>query len=164
MPVRSRATLLFLLLLPACGDSPRGGFACGATYLAGATMLLDQFGEPRRALAMPPRSLPDMLPVRVAAGPAFRGLVGYVNDSTIVVGVEGTMPEGTDPGFGVLAAGLDGQARGVMLYPGRPVVGAPTIGIVTLGDDTLPLLGIQTDLSGLEMPACPFFPDSLGRP
>lgn len=164
MALQTRLALLTLVLLPACAERPSGGFACAATYLAGATMLLDQFDGPRRAMSYPPRGMPEMLPIRVAAGPAYRGLVSMPTDSTALITVEGTLPEEGRPGFGVLATGLDGRARGVMLYTGRPVPGAPIIGTVVVGADSIPLVGIQTDVSGLEDPACPFFPDSLGLP
>jgi hypothetical protein len=127
-------------------------------------MLLDEFARPRTALASPPSGLPAMLPVRVAAGPVYRGVVGYVGDTSIVVGVEGTLPAETTPGFGVIALGLDGRARGVLLYSGVPVAGAPRLGSVVIGERTIPLIGIRTDISGLEDPNCPFFPSEMGRP
>jgi hypothetical protein len=104
-----------------------------------------------------------VLPVRVAAGPAYRGLVSLV-DSTWTVTVEGSLPQGTVPGFGVLVVGTDGVPRGVVLYTGPKVQGAPGLGTVVSGALRIPLLGIQTDVAGLETPACPFFPDSLATP
>jgi hypothetical protein len=152
-----------LTLAAAC--APRGGdAACGITALAGATILLDQFTVPRQTLSAPPVAAPALLPVRLAAGPAFRGQVG-LHESGWRITVEGELPSGAGvPGFGVLVVGADGVARGVMLFPGLPVQGAPSIGRVRAGALDLPLLGLQTDVAGLEDPACPFFPDSLRRP
>jgi hypothetical protein len=62
----------------------------------------------------------------------------------------------------VLVVGTNGVPSGVS--PGPPVSRAPVVGSVTTDTLTLPLLGLQTNVSGLEDPACPFFPDSLSRP
>jgi hypothetical protein len=163
MPRLSAVALATLTLTAACARAP-GSFACGTIYLAGATMLLDEFARERTALSLPPAGLPERLAARLAAGPAYRALVGYADDSTIVVGVEGALPEGTEPGFGVLTLGADGRARGVMIYPGRPVAGAPVIGLLTVGEYSVPLIGLQTDVTGLENPDCPFFPEEYARP
>jgi hypothetical protein len=138
--------------------------ACGITALAGATMLLDQFGVPQQTLTSPPRQVPAVLPVRLAAGPAWRGLVSTAADSTWIVRVEGSLPVGSVAGFGVLIVSTDGTARGVMLYTGKPVSRAPVVGSITADTLTIPLLALQTNITGLEDPACPFFPDSLTRP
>lgn len=149
--------------LVACTPSA-GNPACGITALAGATMLLDQFTIPRQTLMLAPLPAPEILPVRVAAGPAYRGLVRTVGDSSWIVAVEGTLPADVLPKFGVVVVGGDGAARGVMLYTLPVVRGAPVIGSVTVGELVVPLLGLRTDIAGLEDPACPFFPDSLARP
>jgi hypothetical protein len=64
----------------------------------------------------------------------------------------------------VLIVSTDGTARGVMLYTGKPVSRAPVVGSITADTLTIPLLALQTNITGLEDPACPFFPDSLTRP
>ena len=152
-----------LLLLTAC-TSGGGDAGCGITALAGATMLLDEFARPSQTLTYPPTPAPEVVAVRVAAGPAFRGLVRTVADSAWIVNVEGQMPPQLTPKFGVVVVGPDGISRGVMLYDTPPVAGAPSIGSVTVGPATLPLLGIRTNVAGLEDQICPFFPDSLKRP
>lgn len=154
--------ILPLVMAASCGGST-GNPACGITALAGATMLLDQFSVPEQTLSNTPRKVPAVLPVRLAAGPAWRGLVSRSADSSWIVRVEGTLPPQVKPGFGVLIVGSNGVASGVMLYTGPPVHRAPVVGAVTTDTLTLPLLGLQTDVSGLEDPACPFFPDSLSR-
>jgi hypothetical protein len=65
------------------------------------------------------------------------------------------------PGFGVLVLDSGEKARGVVLYEGTPVEGAPEIGRVSLGDKTVPLIGIGLDPSKIEDPRCPLFPDTV---
>ncbi|HEU5169094.1 MAG TPA: hypothetical protein VFU46_01080 [Gemmatimonadales bacterium] len=161
-----RATLhgaLLALSLAACAGGDRAaGAPCGIAAIAGPTALLTQFSVPRQTLSAPPRQLPEQLPVRLVAGPAYRGIVGR-SDSLWIVGVEGPLPEGTRPGFGVLVLDTLGAARGVMLFEGSPVEGAPPIGSVSVGSATVPLIGIQLDPARIEDPRCPFFPDSVIR-
>lgn len=156
-----RILLLGLLaLVGACERSPSGGgAACGLASLAGPTALLTQFSVPRQTLSTAPRRLPERLVTRVVAGPAYSSVVGR-SDSMLVIGVEGALPAGVKPGYGVLVLDQQENARGVMLYEGTPVEGAPTIGNISVGNATLPLIGIQLDPARIEDPRCPFFPDS----
>jgi len=124
-------------------------------------MILDQFSVPGQTLGRPPAALPEALAVRVAAGPVVRGLVGRV-DSLMVVGVDQPLPPTPVPGFGVLITALDGQVRGVILFEGSPLAGAPVLGTVQAGDRSLPLLGLRVDPSRVEDARCPMFPDSVG--
>ena len=150
-----------LLFTAACGGG--GDAACGITALAGATVLLDQFSTPRQTLSGPPVTAPEFIPVRVAAGPALRGFVSLV-ESGWAVTLEGDLPPDSPAGFGVLVLDGSGEPRGIMLYSGSQVSGAPVIGVIRTGGQEVPLLGIRIDVAGLEAPGCPFFPDSLGRP
>jgi hypothetical protein len=154
--------LLFFLL--ACNRSPEkssaGSAACGLASLAGPTALLGQFSVPDQTLASPPRNLPERLVVRLVAGPAYPAIVGR-SDSLWVIGVDGGLPANVKPGFGVLILDQEGKARGAMLYEGTPVEGAPLIGSVSVGNATVPLIGIQLDPARVEDPRCPFFPDSV---
>jgi hypothetical protein len=154
--------LLWLLaLVGACERPPSGGgAACGLASLAGPTALLTQFSVPRQTLSTAPRRLPERLVTRLVAGPAYSSVVGR-SDSMLVIGVEGALPAGVKPGYGVLVLDQQENARGVMLFEGTPVEGAPTIGSVTIANATLPLIGIQLDPSKIEDPRCPFFPDSV---
>lgn len=159
MPLRRLAPLF--LALAACGKAAdRGNPACGLAALAGPTALLTQFSVPRQTLSTPPARLPERLVARVVAGPALPAIVGRA-DSQLVVGVEGVVPPTIKPGYGVLVLDTAEATRGVMLFEGRPVEGAPPIGTVTVGAATLPLIGIQLDPSRIEDPRCPFFPDSV---
>jgi hypothetical protein len=159
--MRTRPVLLLLAALGACGKSAdRGSAACGLAALAGPTALLTQFSVPRQTLSAPPQKLPDRLVTRAVAGPALPAIVGRA-DSRLVIGVEGTIPPTIKPGYGVLVLDPQERARGVMLYEGTPVEGAPQIGTVSVGAATLPLIGIQLDPARIEDPHCPFFPDSV---
>jgi hypothetical protein len=153
------ALLCLLGLTTACQRSEGG--VCGFTAIAGATMLLQEFGVPHQTLGIPPDQLPPRLVTRIAAGPAYEGVVGRTEDSRWVVGVEGDLPASIRPQFGVLILDLDGTARGVMLFESEPIRGAPTIGQVNADSLMLPLLGIQLDPARFEDPRCPLFPDSI---
>jgi hypothetical protein len=156
--------LTALIVTIACGRSPdrdaAGSAACGLAALAGPTALLGQFSVPEQTLASPPRNLPERLVVRLVAGPAYSAIVGR-SDSLWVIGVEGGLPSNVKPGFGVLVLDRDGKARGTMLYEGTPVEGAPQIGTVSVGNASVPLIGIQLDPAKIENPRCPFFPDTV---
>lgn len=157
-----RLLLPSLLLIAACNRSSDRGpsAACGLAALAGPTALLAQFSFPDQTLPSPPRNLPERLVVRQVAGPAYPAIVGRA-DSLWIIGVQGQLPPNVKAGFGVLVLDLNGKALGVMLYEGRPIEGAPEIGTVSVGDGTVPLIGIQLDPAKIEDPACRLFPDSV---
>ena len=111
-----------LLLAAAC--APSGTPNCGIAHMAGATMVLDQFGTPNQTLSSVPPSLPERLVARLAAGPAYPAIVGRV-DSLLAIGVEGALPPNVELGYGVLLLDPEGTARGVMLFEGDPIGGAP---------------------------------------
>jgi hypothetical protein len=164
-PVAAILPLYFAALAVAgCGDKPRRSAAanpaCGIAAVAAPLKLLEEFGVPRQTLAEPPSRLPERLPVRFVAGPVLTGVVGRTHDSVVVVGVEGNVPSNFQPSFGVLVVDKSGTARGVVVYETRSVEGAPVIGSVTVGNRTIPLLGIELDMHKLDTPGCPFFPDS----
>lgn len=159
---RMRAILLITFLLTsACKASgERGSAACGLAALAGPTALLGQFSVPDQTLASPPRNLPERLVVRQVAGQAYPAIVGRA-DSLWIVGLQGQLPANVKPGFGVLVQDLNAKPAGVMLYEGTVVEGAPEIGTVSVGDGTVPLIGIELDLAKIEDPRCPLFPDTI---
>jgi len=157
--------VLAALALAACGGSDRPGTtsaACGLAAFAGPSTLLSEFGVPNQTLSAPPARLPERVVARIAGGPAYPAIVGRA-DSLLVLGVDGAPPAEAKPGFGVLVVDRAEAARGVLLYPGLPVEGAPILGSVTVGDTTLPLIGVQTDPARFEDASCPLFPDSLAR-
>ncbi len=146
---------------PACGGSREGSYGCGIAAVAGQSLLLEEFGRPGRTLGAPPARLPETLPVRMALGQAYRGIVGRTDSATLVIGVEGALPAAPVPGYGVLVANPEGAVQGVLLYEGRVLEGAPTLGTVSAGARTIPLIGLQADLTQFQDQRCPIFPDSL---
>jgi len=159
--MRIRRALVLLVTVAACArPADRGSAACGLAALAGPTALLTQFSVPRQTLSTPPRDLPGRLVTRLVAGPALPAIVGR-SDSLLLIGVEGAVPAAIAPAYGVLVLDTLAKARGVMLYEGAPVEGAPPIGTITVGAASLPLIGIQLDPARIEDPRCPFFPDSV---
>ena len=156
------AWFLPLLLLAAGCGSPAGGgrAACGLAALAGPTALLGQFGVPQQTLSVPPRELPPRLVARFVAGGAFPAIVGRT-DSSLVIGVEAPLATNARPGFGVLVVDLEERTRGLMVFEGDPVEGAPRLGDISIGSTTIPLIGIQVDPAKIEDANCPFFPDSV---
>ena len=149
-----------LVALAACGPSGGGQTVCGLAALAGATALLNEFGVPGQTLGALPEHLPGRLVARLAAGPAYPAVVGRI-DSAWVVAVDGDLPADTRLGFGVLVLDPSGRVRGLMLYEGMSIEGAPTLGTVTVGAATIPLLGVQADPQRFEDSRCPFFPASV---
>jgi hypothetical protein len=161
-----RCLLVAAMLIAACdrstgGKSSAAAATCGLAALAGPTALLEQFGVPDQTLDSPPRKLPERLVVRLVAGPAYPAIVGRSSDSMLVIGVNGGLPANVKPGFGVLILDAGSKARGVLLYQGAPVEGAPQIGTVSIDNSTVPLVGIQVDPAKYEDPRCPLFPDSV---
>jgi hypothetical protein len=156
-----RRSLPFLLIAAAC-SAPRadGGAVCGIAAVAGPTMVLSEFDTPGAALTRAPATLPGQLVARFVAGPAGHAIVGRRGDS-VEVGIDGVVPPGMVPGFGVLIVGRDTKARGVLVYDGTPVLGAQSLGAVTVGAYRVPLLGLTVDSGRVEDARCPFFPDSL---
>ena len=155
----TRFTPLLLVVLGACGK-PSGGATCGFTAMAGATLLLEQFGVPDQTLSTPPSALPERVVVRLAAGPAYSAIVGRTGQK-LVIGMEGNLPSKVRPGFGVLVVDPSGKPRGVMLYESAPIRGAPELGSVAIDSVMVPLLGIQLPVERYEDSRCPFFPDSV---
>lgn len=157
-----RFPLVALLVVAACSDSGKrnSSAACGLAALAGPTALLAQFGIADQTLTSPPRNLPERLVVRQVAGRAYPAIVGRA-DSLWIIGLQGHLPQNVKPGFGVLVQDLKGKALGVMLYEGSPIEAAPEMGTVSLGDGSVPLIGIQLDPVKIEDPNCPLFPDSV---
>jgi hypothetical protein len=151
-----------LVLLAGCSGGKGGNYGCGFSAVAGQSMLLDEFNRPGTALAAAPAEISEALPVRIALGPVFRSVTGRT-DTMLVVGVEGTLPATPRVGFGVLVVSPEGRAQGVLLYEGTPIQGAPVLGSVNTGAETLPLIGIRLDVSNFQNPACPIFPDSLRK-
>ena len=136
------------VLLAACG-SHGGGASCGFAGVAGANLLLGAFGEPNQTLSAAPRRLPATLPVRLVAGALYTADVAP-GDSAVTVTLRDPLPPGVIPGSGVLVQEPTGRTRGVVIYEAPPVAGAPHIGTFVSGAVSVPLVGIQVDLSRFE--------------
>ncbi len=163
---RSHAMFCLLLAVLACKGSGTSGRAnCGIAAMVGPSQLLNQFTIPQRTLGRAPRRLPPRLPARIAGGGAFSSVIGRsaAADSVVLVGVEGAVPANFVLGFGVLVTDPDGTAKGVMLYKGPPIEGAPELGTVTFGEMTAPLIGVEAGSDVYEDPSCGAFPDSLRK-
>jgi hypothetical protein len=158
-----RATFLILLTpLIACGPQrpEGGGAACGIAAVAGPAMVLSEFDRAEATLTAPPATIPPRAVARFVAGPAASAMLGRRGDS-LEVGIDGGVPAGSGVGFGVLMTDRAGAVRGVLVYDGVPVSGAPVLGNLTVGAARVPLLGIALDSARVEDPRCPFFPDSV---
>ena len=112
-----------------------------------------------------PRGRPrkPVLPEPAALGPR-RGLHDQATERLRAWIVEGTLPATADPSYGVLVVEKGTSAvQGVLLYEGLIVEGAPRLGFVSVGAGarTLPLIGVELDMSGVQDARCPIFPDSL---
>lgn len=159
--MRAFSVVFALVVLTGCGVSSRGT-RCGIVALAGPTLLLEEFTKPGRTLAAIPDRMPPVLPVRMVAGPAQRGLVGRT-DTSWVIGVDGPLPIRSVAGFGVLVVDPVIGPEGVLLYEGNPIPGAPLLGGVHLGPRVLPLIALGAAVASFEDTRCPLFPDSLKR-
>jgi hypothetical protein len=145
-------------ILAACAGHG-GGASCGFVSVAGANLLLGAFAEPNQTLSAPPRRLPATLPVRLVAGAIYSADVTAA-DSTVTVTLREALPPRVMPGSGVLVQDPSGRILGVVVYEAPPVAGAPRIGSLVTPSVTVPLVGIQVDLSRFEDPKCPTFPAS----
>ncbi len=159
--MRKLNLVLALSFLTACGGSDRGT-SCGIVALAGATLLLEEFTKAGHTLGTIPEKMPEILPVRMAAGAAQRGLVGRT-DTSWIIGVDGPFPEKPVPGFGVLLVDQILGPQGVLLYEGNPIPGAPLLGTVHVGARVIPMIALQTGIAAFQDARCPIFPDSLKR-
>lgn len=152
-----------LVAVAACSSERKAdtSAACGIAAVVAPTSVLEGFSVERQPLSEPPSKLPERTVARLAAGPAYRALVGR-SDSGLVVGVEGSLPATAHPSYGVLVVEKsDNTVQGVLLYEGLIVERAPRLGVVSVGAETLPLIGVELDMTGVQDARCPIFPDSL---
>jgi len=161
--MRAILTIIPAFLLACGGPRPAGtGAACGIAAVAGPAMVLGEFNAPGATLDAVPAALPPRTVARFVAGPAAVAVIGRSGDS-LEVGVDGGIPQNMKVGFGVLVTDTRQSVRGVFIFDGLPVSGAPVLGNLTVGPSRVPLLGLAVDPARFEDPRCPFFPDSLLR-
>jgi hypothetical protein len=149
--------LAIALTLAACGKSSGGGSAaCGIAALTGPLAVKDAFAR-GNMLNVLPDSVPASLPVRVVAGPLIDGFLKHRDSTGLAFTVEGKIPAGALPGYGVLLVDATTRPLGILLFDGRAVPGAKMLGTVTVRDSALPLLGIRINLAEFQDPKCPLF-------
>ncbi len=143
--------------LVACGKSAGSGSAtCGIAALTGPLAVKDAFARGNMLEAIPD-SVPATLPVRVVAGPLLDAFLKSRDSAGMAFTVEGKIPVGALPGYGVILVGPRNTPLGILLFDGRAVPNANVLGTVTVRDSALPLLGVRIDLKGYEDPKCPLF-------
>jgi hypothetical protein len=150
-----------LLFLAACAG-PRPHAHCGIVGLAGPSLLLEEFTKRGKTLSAVPDKMPERLVARMAGGPAYPAVAGKT-DSSWVIGIDAPVPDKPRLGFGVLVLDRTLGVRGLLLYEGSPMPGAPILGTVNAGNLNIPFHGIEVAVAGFEDVACPLFPDSLKR-
>lgn len=143
----------------ACGRSDAPSPTCGIMLMTGPLAAMEAFAQ-GNALAAAPDSLPPVLPIRVVAGTAVRGIATR-SGAGWQVSPEDSLPAAARPGYGVLVVDGADIPRGVLLYDGTAIPGARSIGTVAIRDSSIPLLGVRINPSDMSTPACPIFPDSL---
>lgn len=149
--------LLLALGVSACGKSAgAGSAACGIAALTGPLAVKDAFAR-GNMLDVIPDSLPPSLPVRVVAGPLLDAFLTHHDSAGMAFKVEGRIPVGALPGYGVLLVDPDTKPLGILLFDGQAVPMAKQLGTITVRESALPLLGIRIDLSGFQDPKCPLF-------
>jgi hypothetical protein len=162
---RHHLALASFILTAACAGS-KGRTSCGIAALAGPSLLVEEFTKPGRTLAAVPEKMPEVIPVRMAAGPGYRGIVGQVvgkTEANWVIGVDSPLPEKPKIGYGVLVDDPTSGPAGVLLFEGVPVPGAPVLGTINAGAVNVPLIGVRASVAMFEEPGCLLFPDSLRR-
>ncbi len=158
--MRRSAGLLALTLtisVTACAKSTgSGSAACGIAALTGPLAVKDAFAR-GNMLETVPDSVPASLPVRVVAGPLLAAYSQARDSAGLALTVEGPIPVGALPGYGVILVSPKGVPLGILLFDGVAVPNARLLGTVTVRGSALPLLGIRVDLQGYEDPKCPLF-------
>ncbi len=153
-------TLPFIVSLAACGKSAGGGSAtCGIAALTGPLAVKEAFAR-GNMLETIPDSVPASLPVRVVAGPLLDGVLRSHDSAGLAFMVEGRIPVGALPGYGVILVDPRSKPLGILLFDGVAVTNAHLLGTVTVRDSALPLIGIRIDLKGYEDPKCPLFAEA----
>lgn len=141
-------------------DRNAGSASCGIDALTGPLAVKQSFAE-GNALTVVPEISPAKLPVRLVAGPAWRGTVTHDSTGGWRVTTEGKVSKEARVGYGVLVVDENGATLGVLAFDGRVITGAASLGRLAIGDTVVPLLGVHVDASAVQNSKCPVFPDSL---
>lgn len=154
----SAPLVALVVLTAACSRNP-GAANCGMAALTRPLAVKQSFAEGNVLTAIPD-SAPATIPVRLVAGPAWRGTVDRGTSGWRVT-AHGVVSSQVHVGYGVLVIDFHDAAVGVLAFEGNAVAGAPPLGTLAIGDSVLPLLGVRMDPAQLQDAACPLFPDSL---
>ncbi|HEY8061475.1 MAG TPA: hypothetical protein VID74_01700 [Gemmatimonadales bacterium] len=157
MPPRPRSVAL-LMLAAACTRVP-GSASCGIQALTRPLAVKQSFAE-GNVLTAVPGATPATVVVRLVAGPAWRGTVAAEGSGWRVT-THGAVSGRAHVGYGVLVLDFHDAPLGVLAFDGHAVAGAPTLGMLAIGDTVVPLLGVRVDPQVLQDSRCPVFPDSL---
>jgi hypothetical protein len=147
-----------LLLAAACSRNP-GSASCGIEALTRPLAVKQSFAE-GNVLTSVPDTMPRGIPIRLVAGPAWRGTV-EPDGSGWRITTHGTVSRSAHVGYGVLVIDFHDTPLGVLAFDGHAVTGAPHLGTLAIADTVVPLLGVRIDPQLLQDPRCPVFPDSL---
>lgn len=160
--MRRRGLLSFLMVVVAgagCSHSNQSA-TCGIAALTGPLAIKQSFSE-GNALSVVPEFAPPAVPIRLVAGPAWRGTVTPDSTGGWTVQTKAAVSRLAGLGYGVLV--VDGQSRalGVLIYEGRVFQGGLKLGRLMIRDTIIPLLGVRIDNPAVAGGQCPLFPDSL---
>lgn len=158
-PLTMIAGSLLGVLLAGCGGAA-GSASCGIEALTGPLAVKQSFAE-GHALTEVPSVAPSGLPVRLVAGPAWHATVAGDSANRWRVTVHGTVAPEAHIGYGVLVVDYHNASLGVLAFDGQTVRGASNLGVLVVGDSTVPLLGVRLEPGAIQSARCPVFPDSL---
>jgi hypothetical protein len=148
--------LLPLALLGCAEGDPENNPVCGIAAMAGAAMVLEQFGVPGKILEEIPQEVEGVVPARVVGWGTARALAATGPDGA-VLGYEG---EGfpSIPGFGlVLVEDSLEVFQGVLIFETEAPRGIPQLGTISSATNTLPLYGLRVTWGAVSSPRCPLF-------
>ena len=150
---------LLIVAIAGC-EKGAGSASCGIDALTAPLAVKQSFAE-GNALAELPATVPAAVPIRLVAGPAWRGTVTSDGNGHWAVTTHGTVSREAHVGFGVLVVDYHDNSIGVLAYDGHSVPGARDFGTLAIGDTVVPLLGVRISPTAIQNAKCPVFPDSL---
>jgi len=155
--VMSKRISLLALLLVACTEGdPENNPVCGIAAMAGASMVLQQFGVPGKILEEIPDGVGGVVPARVVGFGSARALAAAGPEGA-VLGYEGPGFPRT-PGFGlVLVEDSLEVFQGVLIFDTDPPRGVPQLGTISSTTSTIPLYGLRVTWAAVSSPRCPLF-------
>jgi len=131
--------------------------------IASANRVLDQMPNVFAILSELPEELTaGYVPTRVVGFATARSVALGDEDGPFTLGYDGEgLP--AEPGFAVAIVDDSSEVfRGVLVFETEPPQGYPELGVVTQGENTVPLFGLRIHWSSVNSEDCPIFaaPDS----